>query len=53
MIKLQNEDEILNLINENKISVIYFTGSSCDACSVIKLKLENILKSYLKLKVEK
>lgn len=50
MIKLQNEDEILNLINENKISVIYFTGSSCDACSVIKLKLENILKKLPKIK---
>ena len=45
MIKLQNEDEILNLINENKISVIYFTGSSCDACSVIKLKLLHMLET--------
>ena len=43
MNKLISEEDIIKLINENKMSVIYFTGMDCGACEVIKFKIESIL----------
>lgn len=46
LIEIKKGDEIDNLINENIITVIYFTGTSCGACEVIKKKIEEILEGY-------
>ncbi|CDM67408.1 thioredoxin [Clostridium bornimense] len=46
LIEIKKSDEIDNLINENIITVIYFTGTSCGACEVIKKKIKEILKEY-------
>ena len=46
MIEIKKNDNIENLINENIITVIYFTGSKCGACEVIKKRIEEILKEY-------
>ena len=46
MNKLHNENEIEELIKNNAIAVVYFTGNSCSACEVIKVKIEEILKRF-------
>lgn len=46
VIEIKKNDNIENLINENIITVIYFTGSKCGACEVIKKRIEEILKEY-------
>ena len=46
MIEIKKNDNIDNLINENIITVIYFTGTECGACEVIKKRIEEILKEY-------
>ena len=46
MNKLHNEDEIIELINNNSMAVVYFTGMDCGACEVIKFKVENILRKH-------
>lgn len=50
MKKLINEDEIINLISNNKMAVVYFTGMDCGACEAIKFKIESILKELPKIK---
>lgn len=50
MIKIDSSFEIKNIINQNDMTIVYFTGLDCGACEVIKLKLEDILKSYPKIK---
>lgn len=50
MNKLYNEDEIIDLISNNSMAVVYFTGMDCGACEVIKFKIENILKKFPKIK---
>lgn len=50
MNKLYKNSEIEELIKSNSISVIYFTGSDCGACEVIKIKIEDILKRFPKIK---
>lgn len=50
MNKLYKDSEIEELIKSNSISVIYFTGSDCGACEVIKIKIEDILKRFPKIK---
>jgi hypothetical protein len=42
MNKLYSNDEIVNLIKNNSIAAIYFTGKVCGACEVIKIKIEEI-----------
>ena len=44
MKKLLSENDIINLINNNKMAVLYFTGMDCGACEAIKYKIESILK---------
>ena len=50
MNKLHNEDEIIELINNNSMAVVYFTGMDCGACEVIKFKVENILRKHPEIK---
>ncbi|AQS10387.1 thioredoxin-like protein YtpP [Clostridium saccharobutylicum] len=50
MNKLHKDSEIEELIKSNSMSVIYFTGSDCGACEVIKIKIEDILKRFHKIK---
>lgn len=50
MNKLHSDNEISNLIKNNSISVIYFTESICGACETIKIKIEDILKRFPKIK---
>lgn len=39
-------NEIDKLIKGNKISIIYFTGEACSACSVIGDKVRQLIKDY-------
>ena len=48
--KLSNEKDIINLINDNKMAVIYFTGMDCGACEAIKYKVKSILKNLPEIK---
>lgn len=48
--KLVSENEILSLIGNNKMVVIYFTGLDCGACEAIKFKVESILKRLPKIR---
>lgn len=50
MKKLLSENDIINLINDNKMAVLYFTGMDCGACEVIKYKIESILKDLPQVK---
>lgn len=45
---LETDDEIKELIN-NKMAVLYFTGNSCDACEIIKGKIEKVLSDFPKI----
>ena len=40
------EVEIKEFIKKNQISIIYFSGSTCGACDVIKEKVLHIIKDY-------
>ncbi|WP_055069878.1 thioredoxin family protein [Clostridium massiliamazoniense] len=51
MNKIKTNKEIENLINNESISLIYFTGNTCMACDVIKGKLSEIIKEYPKVKM--
>ena len=44
-----SNEEIVELINNNKMALIYFTGFDCGACEAIKHKVEDILKNYNKI----
>lgn len=37
-------DEIKKSINSNRMMAVYFSGDSCGACKVIKIKIEHILE---------
>lgn len=41
---------IEKLINKNEMVLVYFGSDNCDVCSAIKPKIEEILKSYPKIK---
>lgn len=43
---IQNIHEINEVIDTHDIAVIYFTGTACGACEVIKQKVERILERY-------
>lgn len=38
------------LINNNPISIVYFSGSECGACDAIKEKILHIIKDYNEIK---
>ena len=48
--KFNSADEIKKSINSNRMMVVYFSGDSCGACKVIKVKIEHILKKYPNIK---
>ncbi len=50
MRKLTKDYEIADLIKDNAMVVIYFTGNDCGACEAIKFKIHNILKRFPKIK---
>ena len=47
---LFSENDIINLVNDNKMAVLYFTGMDCGACEAIKYKIESILKNLPQIK---
>ena len=48
--RLFSENDIINLVNNNKMAVLYFTGIDCGACEAIKYKVERILGNLPKIK---
>ena len=50
MKKLTKDCEVQDLIKDNPMAVIYFTGNDCGACEAIKFKIDNILKRFPKIK---
>lgn len=46
MQELISQEQIQDSLNQNEIVVLYFTGSMCGACQVIRSKLEEILRLY-------
>ena len=50
MIKLDTLELVQKNINQNKMTVVYFTGNSCGACEVIKEKIEKFLEHYPNIK---
>ena len=50
MNRISSEDEVLRLINDNEMVVVYFTGRDCGACEAIKYKIESILKNLPQIK---
>ena len=50
MIKLSSKEAVERFIRENPMAIVYFTGSQCGACEVIKLKVEEIIKKFPELK---
>lgn len=39
-----------NLIKNNPISIIYFSGSTCGACNVIREKVLHVIRDYKEIK---
>lgn len=50
MLILKNNSELNDLIENNSIAIIYFSGSKCGACEVIKTKVENMIENFPKIK---
>ena len=50
MLKINNNEEIKNIITENEIVILYFSNKVCKACEVIRSKVEKILGFYAKIK---
>lgn len=46
MESISKKEEVIEIIEENKIVIIYFSGTSCGACEVIKEKVEIIVAEY-------
>lgn len=49
MKEIKTNEEIVKLIKDNIMSVVYFSGEKCGACGVIKEKVERILEKYPKI----
>lgn len=43
--KVKTKD-VKDFVHERKICLVYFNGTSCGACEVIKVKLLEIVKKY-------
>ena len=50
MLKVNSNEEVKNMINENELVILYFSNKVCGACEAIRSKIERILKSYSKVK---
>lgn len=46
MKEMTNQDMLTYCLQENKIVVLYFTGSTCGACHIIQSKVEEMLEKY-------
>ncbi|WP_160680918.1 thioredoxin family protein [Clostridium sp. C8-1-8] len=51
MLKVDNEKDIKNILTSNEMVILYFSNTTCGACSVIKNKVLSILKSYPEVKL--
>ncbi|WP_297522558.1 thioredoxin family protein [uncultured Clostridium sp.] len=40
------KEEVQSFIDENIISIVYFSGESCNVCPVIKGRVNSILENY-------
>jgi len=49
MITLNNETEIKDLIESADMALIYFSGTTCGVCEVLKRKITDILAAYPKI----
>lgn len=47
---LNTEQEMSEVIDSSRMSVLYFTGMDCGACEVIKFKVEEMLKRFPNIK---
>jgi thiol-disulfide isomerase/thioredoxin len=43
------EEEIYELANENKMTLLYFGSPNCNVCKAVKPKIEKILNKYPKI----
>lgn len=50
MERICTREDAQNLIQSYELCVVYFTGSDCGACEVIKHKVEVILQNYPQVK---
>lgn len=50
MEEVKSSEALQNIINHQELCVVYFMGSACSACEVIKLKVETILANYPQVK---
>ena len=50
MRQVETKEEIQLAIKEHELLVLYFTGSACEACEVIKQKVEGILQKHPQVK---
>lgn len=41
--------DIKKFVSENSISIVYFSGSICGACDVIRDKVKRLIKDYEKI----
>lgn len=50
MLRIYRNEEIINIISENEMVILYFSNKVCGACEVIRNKVERLLESYSKVK---
>lgn len=50
MNKFNSSEEIESLIKENQMVLLYFGSESCNVCTAMKPKVEEILKNYPEIK---
>ena len=50
MLKINSNEEIKKMINENEMVILYFSNKVCGVCEVIKNKVEGMLESHSKVK---
>ncbi|MBU5483780.1 thioredoxin family protein [Clostridium sp. MSJ-11] len=53
MITLNSTEEIKDFIKENDLAFIYFSSNNCSVCHALLSKIEELLKSYPKIKMVK
>ncbi|MEW9097119.1 MAG: thioredoxin family protein [Clostridiaceae bacterium] len=53
MITLNSIEEINDFIKENSLAFIYFSSNNCSVCHALLPKIEELLKSYPKIKMGK
>ena len=53
MMILNSIEKIQDFIKENNLAFIYFSSNNCSVCHVLLPKIEELLKSYPKIKLGK